>query len=58
MKDHLRIVVCAYPDADTLGAMEHAILAQLDPPFNLKGMALSPLRRIIAERRHFLSHLT
>jgi len=58
MKDHLRVVVCAYPDADTLGAMEDAILARLDPPLNLKGMVLSPLRRIIAERRYLLSHPT
>ena len=56
MKDYLRVVVCAYPDADTLGAMEHAILARLDPPLNLKGMALTPLRRIIAERRYLLAH--
>lgn len=56
MADHLRVAVQPYPDRETLGAMEQAILTKLDPPLNLKGMAPSPTRAAVADRRHYLAH--
>jgi hypothetical protein len=56
MVNHLSIAVQPYPDRDTLGAMEHVILMELDPPLNLDGMAATPVRRKVAELRRELAH--
>lgn len=56
MADHLRVAVQPYPDKETLGAMERAILTRLDPPLNLDGMAPSPMRAAVADRRYHLAH--
>ena len=42
---HLRVRVVPYRDADTLGRVELDILAELDPPLNIKGMPDSELRQ-------------
>lgn len=44
MEDHLQVAALAYADRDTLGAVEGAVLSDLDPPLNLKGMPLTPAR--------------
>jgi hypothetical protein len=41
---HLRVATATWSDADTLGALEQAVLTQLDPPLNLAGMRPTPLR--------------
>ena len=51
MELHLRVHVVPYEDADSLGKVEKDILAQLDPPLNLKGMPDSELRRRLKELR-------
>ena len=48
---HLRVVTIAYDDRDKLGHLEREVLAELDPPLNLKGMLLTPLRRRLKELR-------
>lgn len=44
MHSHLRVLAVPYPDADSLGQVEEVVLAELDPPFNLKGMPKTPIR--------------
>jgi hypothetical protein len=44
MAAHLRVQTWACQDASTLGQVEAAVLAALDPPLNLKGMGGTPLR--------------
>lgn len=48
---HLRVQVVPYEDADSLGQVEQAVLTQLDPPLNLKGMPDSALRRHLKDLR-------
>ena len=51
MFDHLRIVTIAYDNRDDLGRLERDVLSELDPPLNLKGMELTPVRRRLKELR-------
>jgi hypothetical protein len=51
MHEHLRVVAEPYSDGDMLGRLESDVLAQLDPPLNLQGMAPTPLRRRLTELR-------
>ena len=51
MHSHLRVIVLPYHDADSLGRVEEAVLAELNPPLNLKGMIRTPLRRELTELR-------
>lgn len=51
MLEHLRVVAVPWADADTLGALERDVLAQLDPPLNLRGMPVTPLRRRLSRLR-------
>ena len=44
MHAHLRVVAVPFLDADLLGRVEEALLVELDPPLNLRGMAKTPLR--------------
>lgn len=55
MHEHLRLIATAYDDADTLGKLERAVLAQLDPPFNLGGMSPTPIRRRLTDLRRAIS---
>nr|MDT0664437.1 hypothetical protein [Micromonospora sp. DSM 115978] len=41
---HLKVVVEPVHDADELGRLEDEVLALLDPPLNLRGRPLTPLR--------------
>jgi len=51
MERHLRVVAVRVDDADHLLAVEKAVLARLDPPFNLSGRPPTPLRRELSRLR-------
>jgi len=51
MHAHLRVVTIPVADADTLDALESAILTELDPPLNLAKVAKTPLRRQLSALR-------
>jgi hypothetical protein len=48
---HLRVAAVPVPDADQLGAIETAVLAQLDPPLNLSKVETTELRRRLTRLR-------
>ncbi|SUF09238.1 MULTISPECIES: DUF6884 domain-containing protein [Rhodococcus] len=54
MTRHLSVVAIASADPDTLGHLEDEVLAAIDPPLNLQGMAATPVRIRLKElrRRH------
>jgi hypothetical protein len=54
MTGHLRVVAVPYADADGLGRVESALLAQLDPPLNLRGMPPTRLRQRLSTLRREL----
>jgi hypothetical protein len=49
--DHLEIAVLPLADRDRLGDLEHRVLLELDPPLNLDGMPMNPLRHELSRRR-------
>jgi hypothetical protein len=51
MSTHLRVVTAPVTDADGLGQIESAVLDSLDPPLNLQGRSLSPVRARLTELR-------
>jgi hypothetical protein len=52
MHEHLRLIAVPVADADTLGAVETAILSELDPPLNLDKVRRTPPRvRLSALRK-------
>ncbi|MHA3948926.1 GIY-YIG nuclease family protein [Cellulomonas bogoriensis] len=51
MEERLRVAAVAVADSDRLGEVETAVLTQLDPPLNLRGMAVSPVRRQLSQLR-------
>jgi hypothetical protein len=51
MYDHLRVITVPHDNADTLGRIEEAVLGQIDPPLNLKGMPRTAIRARITELR-------
>lgn len=53
---HLRVLVVPYEDADSLGRVEQAVLAELDPLLNLMGMPDTELRRRLKELRRAVAH--
>jgi hypothetical protein len=53
---HLRVHVVPYEDADSLGRVELAVLAELNPPLNLKDMPDSALRIRLKELRRAVVH--
>ena len=55
MQLHLRVIAVPHEDADTLGRLERAVLEELDPPLNLQGMAVTPVRRRLKELRRIVS---
>jgi hypothetical protein len=55
MRAHLPIVIAPHPDRATLAAVEHGVLAVLDPPLNLMGMKPSPIRQRLSQLRRALS---
>lgn len=50
MQEHLRVAVLPVPVEDVLPA-EERLLKLADPPLNLQGMALTPLRRSLSQLR-------
>lgn len=55
MREHLRLITVAFDDRDALGRLEKRILATLDPPLNLQGMAPTPVRRRLKVLRRGLT---
>jgi hypothetical protein len=51
MMKRLKVIAAPCADADSLGRLEDGVLMTIDPPFNLKGMAGTPLRLRIKELR-------
>lgn len=54
MRDHLAVAVYAFAERDALASLEHEVLATLDPPLNLDGMAPTPVRSRVARLREEL----
>ena len=55
MRRHLAIVTVQVEERSTLAEIEEAVLARLDPPLNLMGMALTPIRALLRELRRELN---
>jgi hypothetical protein len=55
MRAHLRVVTVSFDDRDGLGRLEKRVLAALDPPLNLQGMAPTPVRRRLKDLRRGLT---
>ena len=55
MKAHLKVIAVPFRDADSLEQVEEAVLVELDPPLNLKGMTSTPLRRKITDLRRMVA---
>ena len=54
MHEHLRLVAVPVADADTLGAVETDVLAELNPPLNLDKVPRDPRRqRLSALRKQY-----
>jgi hypothetical protein len=51
MSRHLRVVAIASTDSDPLGRLEGEVLATIDPPLNLQGMTVTPIRARLKELR-------
>lgn len=51
MTQHLAVVPIVSADPDTLGRLESEVLAEIDPPLNLQGMAPSAIRARLTELR-------
>ncbi len=51
MDAHLRVIAVPVPDADGLADLEREVLERLDPPFNLRHMAATQIRRELSRRR-------
>jgi hypothetical protein len=55
MRRHLAVVTVQVEERATLAEIEEAVLARLDPPFNLMGMAPTPVRAQLRELRRELN---
>lgn len=55
MRGHLSIVIAPHPDRRSLAAAETAVLRTIDPPLNLMGMEVSPIRARLTELRRRLA---
>ena len=55
MLSHLRLIAVPFMDADSLGRVEEAILRELNPPLNLKGVPKNPVRSQITSLRRRVS---
>jgi hypothetical protein len=53
--DHLDVAVFPFQDADALANLEHRVLRVLDPPLNLDGMDITPLRAALRALRASLA---
>jgi hypothetical protein len=57
MRCHLRIAIVPFDDRAELARLERAVLARLDPPFNLDGMPASPTRARLSDLRSALRRI-
>jgi hypothetical protein len=57
MDEHLAVIPVPIADAGTLGVVEEAVLARLDPPLNLQHMPRTPLRRELSRLRKVLGSM-
>lgn len=48
---HLEVAVHPFPERDVLGDLEYLVLSALDPPLNLDGRPLTPLRATLKRLR-------
>ncbi len=55
---HMSITVAPLRDPKRIGAFEDQVLSELDPPLNLKGMANSPVRETLSQRRSMFRNKT
>jgi GIY-YIG catalytic domain/HB1, ASXL, restriction endonuclease HTH domain len=55
MRRHLHVAVHPFPNRGALGALEHRVLAALDPPLNLEGMPSTAVRQRVSELRRILT---
>jgi hypothetical protein len=55
MRHHLAVVTAVVEERTSLAQVEEAVLARLDPPLNLMGMAPTPIRARLRELRRELS---
>jgi hypothetical protein len=51
MENHLRVVAVAFADADSLIAVAHEVIDEVDPPLNLSGRPSTPTRLRLSELR-------
>jgi hypothetical protein len=51
MRRHLSLAVFPFDDRDALESLEQSVLTSLDPPLNLKHMAVSDVRSRLTEAR-------
>ena len=56
IKEHLTVAIAPYDDRNSLEPVEEAVLATLDPPLNLQGMAFTPHRQCLKEIRRRITH--
>lgn len=54
MRAHLSVGWVAMDDRSAVGRVEEALLVRLDPPLNLQGMSVTPLRAELRRRRRAL----
>jgi hypothetical protein len=55
MRRHLHVAVHPFANRDALGALEHRVLAALDPLLNLEGMPSTAVRQRVSELRRVLT---
>ena len=55
MRRHLAVVTVQIEERSTLAEIEKVVLARLDPPLNLMGMAPTPIRARLRELRRELN---
>ena len=51
MRRHLTLITLPVPVRTGLVPLEHAVLAELDPPLNLDAMGRNPVRARLSELR-------
>ena len=51
IREHLDVDIAPYPNRDQLVSMEEEVLTILDPPLNIRGPLLTPVRSRLKELR-------
>ena len=55
IRTHLHVAIVPFPDRDRLADIEEAVLDQLDPPLNLKGVPPTAIRAALGAYRQRLT---